>query len=118
RDLTAPPGDPADGDRYIVGAGATGDWAGWDLNVALRTDGAWLRLPPRNGWRVWVEDESLLLAWDGPAWIAAGLTDPAPQLGINTSADATNRLAVAAPASLFTHDGNGHQLKINKATNG
>jgi hypothetical protein len=26
RDLTAPPGSPADGDRYIVASGATGDW--------------------------------------------------------------------------------------------
>ncbi len=41
RDLTAPPGSPADGDRYIVCSGATGDWAGWDLNVALWTDGAY-----------------------------------------------------------------------------
>ena len=65
RDLTAPPGSPADGDRYIVATGATGDWAGWDLNVALWTDGAWLRLPPRPGWRAWVEDEGLLLVYDG-----------------------------------------------------
>ena len=28
RDLTAPPGPPADVDRYIVGSGTTGDWAG------------------------------------------------------------------------------------------
>jgi len=40
RDLTAPPGTPADGDRYVVASGATGDWAGWDLNIALWTDGA------------------------------------------------------------------------------
>ena len=59
RDLTAPPGSPTDGDRYIVGSGATGDWAGWDLNVALWTDGVWLRLPPRTGWRAWVEDGEL-----------------------------------------------------------
>jgi hypothetical protein len=64
RDLTAPPGSPADGDRYIVGSGATGEWAGWDLNVALFTDGAWLRLPPRAGWRTWVEDEQLLVDED------------------------------------------------------
>ena len=29
RDLTAPPGSPADGDRFLVASGATGDWAGW-----------------------------------------------------------------------------------------
>ena len=69
RDLAAPPASPADGDRYIVASGATGDWAGWDLNVALWTDGAWLRLPPRTGWRAWVDDEGLLLVYDGATWI-------------------------------------------------
>ncbi len=68
-DLTSPPGSPSDGDRYIVASGATGDWAGWDLNVALRTDGAWLRLPPRTGWRAWVEDEGVLLVYDGAGWV-------------------------------------------------
>ena len=28
RDLTTPPGSPADGDRYIVASGGTGSWAG------------------------------------------------------------------------------------------
>jgi hypothetical protein len=37
-------------------------------------------------------------------------------LGINASADAVNRMAVASPASLFTHEGGGHQMRINKAT--
>jgi len=36
-------------------------------------------------------------------------------LGISTTADDTNRLAVASSASLFTHAGAGHQLKLNKA---
>lgn len=72
RDLTAPPGSAADGDRYIVASGATGDWAGWDLNVAFWSDGAWLRLPPRIGWRTWVEDEGLLLVWTGAAWDVVG----------------------------------------------
>jgi hypothetical protein len=35
-------------------------------------------------------------------------------LGVNSAADTTNRLAVSSPASLFNHDGNGHQVKINK----
>ncbi len=74
RDQTAPPGSPADGDRYIVASGATGDWAGWDLNVAFWTDGAWLQLPPRTGWRAWVEDESILLVYDGSGWMNLGGT--------------------------------------------
>jgi len=35
-------------------------------------------------------------------------------VGVGTSGDTTNKLAVASDASLFTHGGAGHQLKINK----
>jgi hypothetical protein len=35
-------------------------------------------------------------------------------LGVNATADTTNRLALSSPASLFNHEGNGHQVKINK----
>ena len=71
RDLTAPPGAPADGDRYIPASGATGAWAGWDLNIAWFIDGVWTKLVPREGWRAWVDDEDLLLVWDGAAWADA-----------------------------------------------
>ena len=40
--------------------------------------------------------------------------NPAPLVGVNATADATNRLKVSSPASLFDHEGAGHQLKINK----
>lgn len=39
-------------------------------------------------------------------------------VGINATADATNRLAVASAASLFHHDGDDHRLKINKGSAG
>ena len=73
RHLTTPPASPHDGDRYIVASGATGAWAGWDLNVAYWVDGAWMRLVPRPGWQAWVVDEASFLAWDGAAWNAVGL---------------------------------------------
>ena len=73
RHLTVPPASPADGARYIVASGATGAWAGWDLNVAYHVDGAWMRLVPRPGWQAWVIDEASFLAWNGSAWVAAGL---------------------------------------------
>ena len=104
RDLTAPPASPADGDRYIVASGATGDWAGWDLNIALWSGGAWLRLPPRTGWRAWVEDEGLLLVYDGASWV--GTTPAALQnmalLGIGTTADASNPFSAKLNAALWT----------------
>lgn len=37
-------------------------------------------------------------------------------LGINTNADTTNRLSVASDATLLTHAGDDHRLKLNKAT--
>ena len=104
RALTAPPGSPADGDRYIVGSGATGAWAGWDLNVAIWTDGAWLRLPPRTGWRAWVEDEGLLLVYDGSSW--SDTTPAALQnlalVGVGTIADAANPFSAKLNAALWT----------------
>ena len=69
RDLTVPPVSPVDGERHIVAAGATGAWAGWDGDVVLFTGGAWLRLTPQEGWRVWVEDEGALVVRMGGAWL-------------------------------------------------
>ncbi len=86
RDLTVPPASPAEGERYIVAAGATGAWAGWDGEVALFTGGAWLRLSPQEGWRVWVEDEGVLVVRAGGAWLtldaALGLLVRGPALEV------------------------------------
>lgn len=121
RDLATPPGAPADGDRYIVAAPATGAWAGKENQIAAWQDGAWAFFPANEGWIAWVEDEDLLVAWDGTSWITAGgggatSLNPAAGglIGINATADSTNRLAVSSPATLFNHAGNGHQQKINK----
>jgi hypothetical protein len=104
RDLAAPPASPAEGDRYLVASGGSAEWSGWDLNVALWTDGAWLRLPPRAGWRLWVEDEGLLLVYDGANWI--GTTPAALQnlalLGLGTTADASNPFSAKLNAALWT----------------
>lgn len=50
RDLTAPPGAPAEGDRYIVAAAPTGAWAGQAGKIAIYQDGGWSFLTPREGW--------------------------------------------------------------------
>lgn len=116
RDLSAPPSTPLAGESYLVPAGAAGSWAGHANELAVYQSGAWLFYDPAPGWQVYVKAERTQMVFDAGAWLplaslGAGLT----QLGVNASADATNRLAVAAPASLFTHAGNGHQLKLNKS---
>ena len=126
RDLNAPPASPVEGDIYIVAASASGDWAGHEGELAEFRNGGWVFHAPREGWRVWVEDEDKLLAFDAAAWVnvTGGVQSLNPadggKVGINTTADATNRLAVKSDAVLFSHDdvtpGNGSvQFKINKA---
>jgi hypothetical protein len=70
---TAPPASPTDGDRHIVASGATGLWAGWDLNVAFWVDGVWMRLVPRPGWLAWIADEAAFVVWNGSAWDPVGV---------------------------------------------
>ncbi|WP_334148030.1 DUF2793 domain-containing protein [Hyphomicrobium sp.] len=187
KDLGTPPGSPAEGDRYIVGASPTGSWSGHATHVAAWQDGAWAFYVPAAGWLAWVSDESQSYLFAGGGWIPApggggaslvpkgawsnattyatgdlvehdghaflsnidgnlanepdtatpGSTgewtyfsvltgggggggegvesvNPVPLVGINATADTTDRLSVASPASLFSHEGAGHQLKINK----
>lgn len=117
RDLAAPPGSPVEGARYIVAATATGAWAGREDDIAAFEDGAWAFRTPAEGWRAWVSDEDRLVVFDGADWIDAAPEDVA-LLGVNTTADATKRLAVASATSLFTHAGAGHRLTVNKAASG
>jgi hypothetical protein len=114
RDRTAPPAAPVAGDRHIVASGGSGDWAGQDGAVALYAVGeGWVFTPPLPGWRAYVEAEVAMTVWDGSAWQSL-----APEfqnlegVGVNTGFDAVNRLAVASEASLFSHEGAGHQMKV------
>jgi len=57
--------------------------------------------------------------WDGSAWVAPPVaTQNLDGVGIATGYDSTNRLSVRSSATLLSHEGNGHQLKINKASAG
>jgi hypothetical protein len=117
RDLAAPPGSPADGDRYLVAGAATGAWSGKEGKIAARQDGAWAFYTPKEGWFAWIADEDIVQMFNGVSWTGAA-TQNAALLGVNTTADATNKLAVASSAVLFNHAGNGVQVKLNKNTSG
>ncbi len=114
RDLSAPPGSPTEGSRYLVAAAPTGAWSGQAGKIAAWQDGGWLFYTPKAGWLAYVADESILIAYSGSAWTSVSGSSSVALLGINTTADTTNRLSVSATASLFNHAGNGHQAKLNK----
>ena len=121
RALNAPPDGAAEGARYLIGPAPTGAWAGRAGLLAILQGGGWNFLGPRAGWRLWVEDERRFLLFDGADWIdlrAAQDLASVQRLGINATADDANRLAVASPAVLFTHAGNGVQAKLNKSAAG
>ncbi len=111
-----PPAAPAAGDAHAVGAGAAGAWAGQEGQVALWDGAGWTFHQPREGWRAWAPGEGAMRVHRGGAWAPLGpdLQDVAG-LGIRTTSDATNRLAVRSPATLLSHDGADHQVKVNKA---
>ncbi len=119
RSTSVPPSAPALGDAHIVGAGATGLWAGHGGKPATFTGIVWEFYVPKTGWTAYVVDEAAMVVYDGTDWISAA-EGPGQftQLGVSATADATNRLTVSAPATLFNHDGAGHQVKVNKATSG
>lgn len=114
-DLATPPANADKGARYIVAASGQGAWAGQDHTIALFTGTAWEFYAPQSGWRADVAPTGNTLRFDGSIWQPIDLPETLPLLGLNTSADSTNRLAASAEATLLTHEGAGHRLKINKS---
>lgn len=111
---TLPPATPASGETHALGAAPEGAWTGQAGRLAAWDGTAWGFIPPREGWRAWGLAEGELRIWRAGAWQPLPL-DNLDGLGVGTTHDATNRLAVAAAATLFSHAGAGHQVKINKA---
>lgn len=123
--LTAPPA-AVEGDRYIIGSGATGAWAGKDLNVTFYTNGAWVFLIPREGWLIWDEATADIYVWTGATWdsyaaaagtlTAANLSDgtTVTLLGIAATPDSTNRLSVKSPSVLFNAETDDINITMNK----
>jgi hypothetical protein len=115
-DQKTPPATPGQGEMFALGTAPTGAWAGQDNHLAAWIDAGWWFVAPRPGWRLWDKDSGSLRVWNGAAWLPPTIaTDNLDRLGVGTTADATNRLAVKGAATLLNHDGAGHQLKINKA---
>lgn len=74
RDLTAPPGSPTTGDRYIVATGGTGLWLTHDDEIAQWNGSAWDFTVQTLGMVVGVDDELRNVRWNGSSWGFFGTT--------------------------------------------
>ncbi len=128
RNLSAPPGSPAEGARYLVEPTGTGAFAGKDGEIAHFRDGAWGFHVPRPGWVAYVADEEILIVFNGSSWepLTGGISSlqDVPLLGLATVADSTNPLSAVLNNALFAArtvaDGGDGDLryKLSKATAG
>jgi hypothetical protein len=108
---SAPPGEPADGERHIVGPAPSGVFTGHENEIAVFQDGGWTFLAPRAGWRAWDIAAETLRIWSGSAWVEFTTAGPDDRvtvdyLGVgephdNTSTDTSNRLVVRGSRATF-----------------
>ncbi|SEN13127.1 Protein of unknown function [Roseovarius tolerans] len=119
-EATIPPAAPNEGEVWAIGPAPEGAWAGQAGRIATLIDDTWRFIDPQEGWIALDKSTGRLLRQASGAWAPLAPPDLVnlAGVGINAGFDAVNRLAVAAPATLFNHEGAGHQLKINKADEG
>ncbi|KAA8610013.1 DUF2793 domain-containing protein [Salipiger aestuarii] len=120
RGAETPPASPADGEIHALGAAPVDAWAGQAGMLAQWIAPAWVFSAPAEGWRAWDKAGAALCIYQGGDWQAldAAALQNLDGLGIGATSDTVNRLSVAAEATLLSHAGAGHQLKLNKAAAG
>jgi hypothetical protein len=60
KDLTAPPGGEAKGDRYLIVGTGSGDWTGHTGDIAIYTGAGWDFVTKKEGMICYVKDENKL----------------------------------------------------------
>ena len=87
-------------------AGADGAWLGKAGQIAVRSNGGWVFLAPKAGWRAWDESRGGHRMFDGAGWVSdafavspggAGTTWRVLEFDHAVAPGATNSTAVAIP---------------------
>jgi Protein of unknown function (DUF2793) len=68
--ITAPPATGVEGSSFLIPEAATGEWQSMAGRIAVRSNGGWVYLTPKAGWRAWDESRYGYLMFDGSVWIA------------------------------------------------
>jgi hypothetical protein len=97
KDLTAPPGGEAKGDRYLIVGTGTGAWSGQIGNIAIYNGSGWNFITKKEGFIIWVQDENLFYLYNGSAWAVFDHTK------IHTQNTDTHLGTVDADIAMGTH---------------
>ena len=58
-----------EGEAHVVGPIASNEWAGQSGKVAIFSNGGWVFLTPKVGWRAWNEVLGAEIVFDGVDWV-------------------------------------------------
>lgn len=106
--LNTPPGSPAQGDTYILGASPNGAWSGRANCLAGYFGTGWVFVPGNNsagtpiamgarqeGLRVWSKADDKAYAWNGSAWVVQTISAANPIVTDNAGTAITLALSDA-----------------------
>lgn len=68
-----PPVSVADGTAFAIPSGATGAWSTEVGKIAIASNGGWVYVVPRAGWRGWVSATGKSVLHDGATWVEAAV---------------------------------------------
>ena len=103
--LSAPPGSPADGQRWIVAPGGSGAWSGKDGNIAAWQSGAWNFYFPNQGFVAYIANLGALYVYDGTNWNPVrGAGTAAGNRLLNATFTLNQRGATAAASGAYGFD--------------
>lgn len=68
-DWEIPDASPYEGEAHVVGPICSDGWAGQAGKVAIYSNGGWVFLEPKAGWRAWNEVLEAEIVFDGVDWV-------------------------------------------------
>lgn len=93
-----PPGNPIDGQCWLVTGGAVGEWSRYADNIACRQSGQWLFVPPRDGMRLFNRTQHQELFYAQGWKLGSAVQEPNGGSTVDTQA----RAAIAELISALT----------------
>ena len=100
-EISTPPADAADGEAWLVGAAATGDFADRDGMIAARCFGQWMFIAPHDGMRLFDRSTRREFLFSG-GWLRPQVID-APTSGAVVDAEA--RITIGAILDVLRNNG-------------